>query len=213
MFNAATIIYCSDMKPGGGTLQVYTNQLKSTSAFFGVELNQFVKAGHVKKIEFIVLSPPPTVEKVMVVKVPVVEGDADATRVAVRAAFKELASNEVNELYKNHFNIFIPDIGPESHPFDNPSTGTRKESTPLSADTYRSFFKNTDLLPKNRVNLKVAAFSGPDKFDFHLLGTSALFLIVIAYHILKNIMTRKTELNIVFNMESTSGQHTEFEVI
>jgi len=215
MFNAATLIYCWDMKPDQGTLPVYTNQLKSSSAFFDTEMNQFVGAGNVKKIKLIILSPPPTIAEVMVVEVDVVEKDPAKTRDAVKAKFASLSEDEVKKLYENRFNIFIADVngGQESHPFADPAKGTRQESNDVSKATYKAFFKNTAFLDAKRMASEVAASSSPDKFEFYLLGTAAFFLIVIAYHILKNIMTQKSELNIVFNMESPADQYTKFEVI
>jgi len=211
MFNAATLIYCWDMKPDEKTLPVYTNQLKSSSAFFDTEMNAFVAAGNVDKIKFIILSPPPKPAELMVVEVDV-KATPQETREAVKAKFKGLPEDDVKKLYDNRFNIFLAEVngGTESHPLDNPATGTRKESTDVSKATYKDFFQNTKFLDGDA---KVAASSGPHNFDFYLLGIAALFLIVIAYQILKNTMTQKSELNIVFNMESPADQYTKFEVI
>lgn len=46
------------MKPTGGVVPVYANQLKQGSAFFDAEIPLILKKGNVQYIKFIILSPP-----------------------------------------------------------------------------------------------------------------------------------------------------------
>lgn len=225
MFNAATIIYTSNAQPKDGVLNVYVNQLKEWSAFFDVEINLFNPAdrdGTVSKINFVILSPPPSVQKYMDLSVDVVPKDAEATKAAVKKAFQDLPKDQVQKLYDNNFDLALKANDEESHPFDDASAGTRKKSAKCD-EIYKGFFTNWAEggggggdKPKTDTRVAdvrpVALSFISDHFEVYVVSIALLLLILIAYHFLKSMMMRKHELKIVFNTES-SNHYTEFAAI
>jgi len=222
MFNAATVIYSSMMKPEGKVVPVYANQLKQGSAFFDAEIPLILRKGWVEKIKFIILSPPtklppPTggvsppaeIKKVAEVTVNVVAKNPKATQQAVIEAFQNLDTKTVNDLWNAQFDVAVNSNKQkcqdwESHPFDNPSAGTRKLGKKAKC-IYQNFFKHYK-------DPRVSASLTSDRFEPQPFIASLLLFCVILLSFYKYVLRPKSELNIIFNTEPSS-HFTEFAQI
>lgn len=221
MFNAATVIYSTMMKPTGGVVPVYANQLKQGSAFFDAEIPLILKKGNVQHIKFIILSPPtgvpppagvsppPEIKKVAEITVQV-KANAKATQEAVIQAFQDLDTKTVTILWNNKFDVAVNSNKQkcngefESHPFDNPSKGTRKLGKKAKC-IYENFFKHYK-------DARVSASLISDRFELQPFIASLLLFCVILLSFYKYVLRPKSELNIIFNTEPSS-HFTEFAQI
>jgi len=149
MFNAATLIYSLYMKPTGGILEVYTNQLKDDAVFYKTELPLLAFMKNVKTIRFLIMSPPtpnngpPQQYDEIDVDISDLIGNLNSGKECAKRIMKRFGSLEheqVMEMWKNDFNIKISGID-ESHEFIDASEGTRKKRSNAAA-TYKMFFKN-----------------------------------------------------------------------
>jgi len=217
MFNAATVIYSSMMRPTGGVVSVYVNQIKEWSAFFDSEIPLFLKKGFVKQIKFIILSPPPSVAKIYELTVPVVAGKAKDTQAKVMEAFRSLDYNIVVKLWNNRFDVAVKENkqnckgSEESHPFADASAGTRKEDEEADC-IYRKFFRNWDNKGVKPGGKRVSASLTSDRFELQAFITTLLLFCVLLLSFYKCVLPPKNELNVIFNTEPSS-HYTEFAQI
>jgi len=148
MFNAATLIYSLYMKPKDGILEVYTNQIKEDAVFYKTELPLLAFMKNVKKIRFLIMTPPtptngPQQYNTIDVDITDLVGNLNSGKECTKRimeTFANLPKDKVTEMWTNDFNIKVAGRD-ESHAFIDPSEGTRQKKKNAAA-AYSMFFKN-----------------------------------------------------------------------
>jgi len=161
MFNAATLIYSLYMKPKDGILEVYTNQIKEDAVFYKTELPLLAFMKNVKKIRFLIMTPPtptngPQQYNTIDVDITDLVGNLNSGKECTKRimeTFMALPKDQVTKMWKNDFNIKVAGRD-ESHAFIDPSEGTRQKK-PNAAAAYSMFFKNF-VAPKSETETAIA---------------------------------------------------------